>query len=69
MLEGCNGEVMSLAFSPNDQQIVSGSNDETVMIWDVTSGKAIDEPLVGHSDWVMAVTFARDGMDFFTRRS
>ena len=35
--------------------IVSGGNDKTVRVWDLTSGAPRGEPLRGHEDWVTSV--------------
>ena len=37
-LEGHIDFVNSVAFSPDGQRIASGSNDETIKIWDAASG-------------------------------
>ncbi|KAJ7197973.1 WD40-repeat-containing domain protein [Mycena pura] len=42
-------------------RIVSGSDDETVRIWDATTGAAIGEPLQGHNSTVRSVAFSPDG--------
>jgi len=52
--------VYSVAFSPDGKQIVSGSDDKTVRLWDSASGKVLRE-LQGHTDWVSSVAFSRDG--------
>ena len=52
---------MSLAFSPNNQHVISGSRDKTLRIWDLESGEPVGEPLVGHGDSVTAVAFSGDG--------
>ena len=39
-IEGHNGTVLSVAFSPDGTRIASGSGDETVRIWDVHSDPA-----------------------------
>ncbi|EIM79393.1 WD40 repeat-like protein, partial [Stereum hirsutum FP-91666 SS1] len=44
--------VNSVAFSPNGERIVSGSNDETIRIWDAETSLSIGEPLRGHEGWV-----------------
>ncbi|MBN81939.1 MAG: hypothetical protein CMJ70_17550 [Planctomycetaceae bacterium] len=36
MLKGHDDEVWSVAFSPDGQRIVSGSNDKTLKIWDAS---------------------------------
>lgn len=38
--------------------VVTGSGDETVRIWDPTTGLPVGEPLTGHTDCVTAVTTA-----------
>ena len=52
--------VGSLAFSPDEQLIVSGSHDKTVKLWDRTSGREL-RTMKGHSDWVNSVAFSTDG--------
>ena len=41
ILEGHTNGVLGVSFSPNNQYVVSGSNDTTVRIWDVESGDCI----------------------------
>ena len=40
-LTGHSGKVHSVAFSPNGQSIVSGSEDTLVKIWDVETGVVV----------------------------
>jgi WD40 repeat protein len=61
ILEGHINQVMSVAFSPDGNKVVSGSSDRTLRIWDVFTGDEICAPLEGHSDIVMSVTFSPDG--------
>ncbi|KAJ7732752.1 hypothetical protein DFH07DRAFT_780864 [Mycena maculata] len=42
-------------------QIVSGSDDNTVCIWDAETQEQIGEPLHGHNDLVTSVAFSPDG--------
>jgi WD40 repeat protein len=60
LFQGHNSSVTSVAFSPDGQRIVSGSDDKTVRLWDL-QGKAIGQPFQGHSDSVTSVAFSPDG--------
>ncbi|KAE9394627.1 hypothetical protein BT96DRAFT_886390 [Gymnopus androsaceus JB14] len=53
-------EVYSVAFSPDGTQIVSGSYDKSVRIWDASTGKEMHK-LEGHTSWVSSVAFSPDG--------
>ncbi|KAF5343411.1 hypothetical protein D9757_015391 [Collybiopsis confluens] len=59
-LHGHTSGVTSVAFSPDDQQVVSGSYDHTVRIWNVQTGQQIGDPLHGHTGGVMSVAFSCD---------
>jgi uncharacterized protein with WD repeat len=59
-LEGHLGWVSSVAFSPDSKQVVSGSGDNTVRIWDAVTGAAL-QTLEGHSGSVNSVAFSPDG--------
>ncbi|KAK3349887.1 beta transducin-like protein HET-E2C [Lasiosphaeria hispida] len=59
-LEGHDSSVRSVAFSPDGQQLASGSGDETIKIWDPASGQC-RQTLEGHDSWVRSVTFSPDG--------
>ncbi|KAL0957194.1 hypothetical protein HGRIS_003286 [Hohenbuehelia grisea] len=49
-----------VAVSP-DTQIVSGSGDNTILVWDAATGQPISDPLTGHQDQVTSVAFSPDG--------
>ena len=63
-LEGHEGTVNSVSFSPDGKRIVSGSNDRTVRVWDAVSGQCV----FGQDPWrcprhiygVMSVSFSPD---------
>ena len=40
-LEGHTSDVTSVAFSPNNQYVVSGSEDKTIRLWNVETGECI----------------------------
>ncbi|KAG6885358.1 hypothetical protein C0992_005190 [Termitomyces sp. T32_za158] len=55
-----NNVVRSVAFSPDGTQIVSGSDDSSVQVWDTMTGKQVQE-LQGHTHPVTSVAFSPDG--------
>ena len=54
--EGC---VFSVAFSPDERLIVSGSEDQTVRIWEIESQNEIRR--FHNEGWVNSVAFSPDG--------
>jgi WD40 repeat protein len=67
-LEGHQGKVYSIAFSPNGELLVSGSGDETVKLWNPSTGKLLQTRSgswwSGHTDLVHAVAFSPNGQIF-----
>jgi hypothetical protein len=64
-LAGHTGQVMAVAFSPDGTRILTGSSDDTALLWDATTGKAV-ATLAGHSFFVTAVAFSPDGTHVLT---
>jgi WD40 repeat protein len=60
VLEGHEGGVWSVAFSPDGKQIVSGSLDSTLRVWDAVSGNC-QNTLAGHLGFVTSAAFSPDG--------
>jgi WD40 repeat protein len=52
--------VTSVAFSQDGSQVVSGSDDQSVRIWNVTTGE-VEAELKGHTDSVTSVSLSQDG--------
>jgi WD40 repeat protein len=50
-LEGHSHWVESVAFSPDGQQLASGSSDKSIKLWDPTTGD-LHQTMVGHSDLI-----------------
>lgn len=59
-LESHIDSVTSVAFSPNDKWIVTGSADQSAKIWDAKSGTHL-HTLNGHTGVVKCVAFSPDG--------
>ena len=61
-MEGHSDCVRSVAFSPDGAHVVSGSVDNTVRIWDATTGAEVTK-MEGHSFSVQSVAFSPAGAD------
>ncbi|KAG6330138.1 hypothetical protein ID866_8951 [Astraeus odoratus] len=58
--EGHTYHVFEVAFSSDGRQIVSGSLDGTIRIWDVHTGSQIGIPFEGHTGGITSVSFSPD---------
>ncbi|MEG4199540.1 serine/threonine-protein kinase [Microcoleus sp. Pol12A5] len=59
-LVGHSNAVTSVAFSPDGATLASGSEDKTIEMWKLETGKRW-YTLTAHSDWVTCVAFSPDG--------
>jgi len=53
--------VGSVAFSPDGKRIVSGSDDNTIRVWNAETGAVVSGPFEGHTRSVNSVAFSPDG--------
>jgi hypothetical protein len=51
--------VLSVAFSPDNRRVISGSADRTLKVWDAETG-ALIRTLTGHNNMVWSVAFSPD---------
>ena len=52
--------VSSVAFSPDGKYAISGSWNETLKLWDISTGRAI-RTFRGYKDFIHSVAFSSDG--------
>jgi WD40 repeat protein len=57
---GHTDEVMGIAVSSDGQYLATGSEDNTVKIWEIQTGN-LARTLEGHESWVSDVAFSSDG--------
>lgn len=65
VLEGHQGAIKSVAFSPDGTQVLTGSWDWSAQLWDVASGREIIG-FEGHDERVTSVAFSPDGARVLT---
>ncbi|KIM21959.1 hypothetical protein M408DRAFT_333160 [Serendipita vermifera MAFF 305830] len=59
--EGHTEWIECVAYSLDGKNIVSGSWDKTIRIWDAVTGTAVGDPLKGHEDVVASIVYSPDG--------
>jgi len=59
-LTGHSDMVWSVVYSPDGRYLASGSNDKTIKIWEVATGKQL-RTLTGHYGEVYSVVYSPDG--------
>jgi hypothetical protein len=59
-LLGHRQQVNTVAVSPDGQQVLSGGNDKTLRLWDLTNGKEVRR-FAANTESIVAVAFSPDG--------
>lgn len=64
-LVGHTDGVLTIAYSPDGTQAVTGSYDNTARLWDLATGEEL-HTFIGHSDRVLSAVFSPDGARVLT---
>ncbi|KAG2103971.1 WD40-repeat-containing domain protein [Suillus cothurnatus] len=59
--KGHEDDVDGVAFIAGTRLLVTGSDDKSLRVWDLDTGKQVGEPLLGHDAEVRSVTASPDG--------
>ena len=60
-------QVLAARFDPSGKWLAAGGYDGRVRLWELTTDERNELPaLTGHSGWVQAIAFSRDGQRLYT---
>jgi WD40 repeat protein len=57
--------IVSMAFSPDSRNILTGSSGGTARLWETASGQVFTI-LAGHTNWVVSAVFSSNGSRILT---
>ncbi|KAL5639387.1 hypothetical protein ACGC1H_006782 [Rhizoctonia solani] len=62
------GAIFSVVVSPDDSFVASagGLGDNTIRLWNPSTGASISDPLMGHTDEVLSVAISPDGVSLIS---
>jgi len=60
VLVGHDDIISCVAITDNNQSVVSGSRDNGLLVWNLSTG-TVEQELLGHSDQVTTVKVSKDG--------
>src|SRR5436190_24030918 len=63
--QGHNGPITALTFHPGGRLVASGATDQTILVWDLLSGKIVRR-FRGHFDAIRALAFSADGAKLYS---
>jgi WD40 repeat protein len=61
VLSGHTDQVLVEAISPDGRLLASGGRDHSILLWDLTTRRRFEAPLLAHTGWVTAIVFSPDG--------
>jgi WD40 repeat protein len=65
-LNGHNGTITAIRFTPDAQRLVTASGDRTCGQWDLATGRELRQLVLKHPDWVSSLALSTDGTQALT---
>lgn len=60
-LEGHLAGISTIAWSPDNRVLASGSDDKSIRLWDAVAGKQYPRQLLGHNNYIYSLAFSPKG--------
>ena len=65
-LQGHSSDINAIAYSPDGNYIISGSEDKTIRVWNATTSQCVAGPLLGYTCGVICIAYSPDGAQIVT---